>query len=83
MHGKPLTDADHATYMAIRENIITEDLRSAEISKWQIFVNKTAAAKRAKRLIEQFDLRCKGALCLWGRRYAWPVKTRLPSRLGE
>lgn len=48
--------------MAIWENVISEDLRSAEVSKWQIFVDKAAAVKRAKRLIEQFDLRCKGPL---------------------
>jgi len=48
--------------MAIWENVIAEDLRSPEISKWKFFVDKTAAVKRARRLIEQFDVRCKGAL---------------------
>ena len=48
--------------MEIWENLISEDLRSPEISKWKIVIDKNAAIKRAERLIERFDVRCEGAL---------------------
>jgi len=47
--------------MDIWENLISEDLRSPEISKWKIIIDKKAAIERAERLIERFDVRCEGA----------------------
>ena len=46
--------------MEIWENLISEDLRSAEILKWKMVINKNAAIKRARHLIERFDVRCEG-----------------------
>lgn len=46
--------------MEIWENLISEDLRSAEISKWKTVIDKGAAIKRAEQLIERFDVRCEG-----------------------
>ncbi len=48
--------------MEIWENLISEDLRSDEILKWKIVINKTAAIKRAEKLIKRFDVRCEGPL---------------------
>ena len=48
--------------MEIWENLISEDLRAPEVSKWKLIINKNAAIKRAERLIERFDVRCEGAL---------------------
>ena len=48
--------------MAIWENLISEDIRSAEISRAKTLVDKGAAIRRAERLIEQFDVRCEGPL---------------------
>ena len=46
--------------MDIWENLISEDLRSKQISKWKTIINKKAAIARAERLIEHFDVRCEG-----------------------
>jgi len=48
--------------MDIWENLISEDLRSKQISKWQLILNKRAAIERAEQLIESFDVRCEGSL---------------------
>jgi simple sugar transport system ATP-binding protein len=48
--------------MEIWENLISEDLRSAEVSKWKFVINKSAAIKRAETLIKRFDVRCEGPL---------------------
>lgn len=48
--------------MEIWENLISEDLRSDEILKWKIVINKSAAIKRAEKLIKRFDVRCEGPL---------------------
>ncbi len=46
--------------MNIWENLISEDLRSSEISKWKMIINKNAAIERAEGLVERFDVRCEG-----------------------
>ena len=48
--------------MEIWENLISEDLRSDEILKWKIVIDKSAAIKRAEKLIKRFDVRCEGPL---------------------
>ena len=46
----------------IWENLISEDLRSKEVSKWKTVINKKAAIERAEHLIDSYDVRCKGPL---------------------
>lgn len=46
--------------MAVWENLASEDLRSPAISRAG-FIDRTSAVGRADRLIEMFDIRCKGA----------------------
>jgi len=47
--------------MQIWENLISEDLRSKDTSKFGILLNKSKAMARAEKLIEKYDVRCKGA----------------------
>ena len=44
----------------IWENLISEDLRGAEISSAGFWINRSQAVDRAKRQIEEFDVRCEG-----------------------
>jgi ABC-type uncharacterized transport system ATPase subunit len=46
--------------MDIWENLISEDLRSKQVSKWKTIINKKAAIERAEHLIDSYDVRCKG-----------------------
>ncbi len=46
--------------MQIWENLISEDLRSSDVSAAGIVIRKPAAVERARRLIEEFDVRCEG-----------------------
>ena len=46
--------------MDIWENLISEDLRSQEISAGGVFVKRGEAVERAKQQIEKFDVRCEG-----------------------
>ena len=46
--------------MEIWENLMSEDLRSTEISKSRIFINGSKAKQRAESQIEEFDVRCNG-----------------------
>lgn len=46
--------------MQIWENLISEDLRSREISSFGTFISKQKAVERATRLIEKYDIRCEG-----------------------
>jgi ABC-type uncharacterized transport system ATPase subunit len=48
--------------MDIWENLISENLRAPEVSKWKMLIDKKAAIKHAEELIERFDVRCEGAL---------------------
>jgi ABC-type uncharacterized transport system ATPase subunit len=48
--------------MDIWENLISEDLRSKQVSRWKTIINKKASIDRAKRLIDSYDVRCKGPL---------------------
>ena len=45
--------------MDIWENLISEDLRSDEISRWGI-IDRKAATTRAQNQIAEFDVRCEG-----------------------
>lgn len=46
--------------MSIWENMISEDPRSPEISRWGFIIDQEAATARARRQIEEFDVRCEG-----------------------
>ncbi len=46
--------------MEIWENLISEDLRSPEISHSGFIINSKNAKSRAERQIKEFDVRCKG-----------------------
>ncbi len=48
--------------MLIWENLISENLKSPEVSQSGFWVKKVDALKRAEQLIEQFDVRCEGPL---------------------
>jgi ABC-type uncharacterized transport system ATPase subunit len=48
--------------MAIWENLISEDLRSEQVSKWKTIIRKKAAIEQAEHLIDSYDVRCKGPL---------------------
>lgn len=52
--------------MAIWENVISESLRSKDISKFNSIISKPNAIKQAERLIKQFDVRCDGPLAQTG-----------------
>ncbi len=47
--------------MEIWENLMSEDIRSAEVSRAGFIIDKGRALDRAKRQIEAFDVRCEGA----------------------
>lgn len=46
--------------MEVWENLISEDLRSPEISRWGLVINGHAARSRASEQIAKFDIRCQG-----------------------
>jgi len=46
--------------MQIWENLISEDLRSRQTSRGGIVVDRQKATDRARRQIEEFDIRCEG-----------------------
>ena len=46
--------------MDIWENLISEDIRSAEICRAGFIINGASARARAEKQIEEFDVRCKG-----------------------
>ena len=46
--------------MDIWENLISEDLRSAEVSSFGFFIDRRKATARAERQIAEFDVRCEG-----------------------
>ena len=46
--------------MQIWENLISEDLRSNETSKFGVLLSKSKAIEKAERLIAQYDVRCEG-----------------------
>jgi len=48
--------------MLVWENLIVENLKTPEISKRRLWINKAHALKRAQGLIEQYDVRCEGPL---------------------
>ncbi len=46
--------------MALWENLISEDLRNAPVSKAGIIIDRKACVERTNALIEKFDIRCEG-----------------------
>ena len=46
--------------MEIWENLMSEDIRSSEVSHAKFIINSRAAKARASKQIEEFDVRCKG-----------------------
>jgi len=48
--------------MSVWENLISETLKSPEISHGRLWIKKSDALKRTERLIEQYDVRCEGPL---------------------
>ncbi len=48
--------------MAVWENLISETLKSSEISHGRFWIKKPDALKRTEQLIEQYDVRCEGPL---------------------
>jgi len=48
--------------MAVWENLISEILKSPEISHGRFWIKKPDALKRTEKLIEQYDVRCEGPL---------------------
>ncbi len=46
--------------MEIWENLISEDVRTAAMSKSGFLINRSAAIDRTRRQIEEFDVRCEG-----------------------
>ena len=48
--------------MLVWENLISENLKSPEISQSGFWIKKADALERAEQLIEQFDVRCEGPL---------------------
>lgn len=48
--------------MQIWENLISENLRSNEISNFGVFLSKSKAIQKADKLIAQYDVRCEGPL---------------------
>jgi simple sugar transport system ATP-binding protein len=46
--------------MEIWENLISEDVRSREVSRWGLIIDRKRATARAERQIAQFDVRCEG-----------------------
>jgi len=48
--------------MAIWENLISEDIRTDAVSNCGIVIDKPSAIARADRQIDEFDVRCEGAM---------------------
>ena len=48
--------------MQIWENLISEDLRSKEISRFGVLISKPKAIEKARQLIKKYDIRCEGPL---------------------
>jgi simple sugar transport system ATP-binding protein len=46
--------------MEIWENLISEDVRSREVSRWGLIIDRKRATARAERQIAEFDVRCEG-----------------------
>lgn len=46
--------------MELWENLILEDIRSAEVTYGFFFIERNRAARRATEQIEAFDVRCEG-----------------------
>ncbi len=46
--------------MEVWENLISEDLRSPDVSRWGLVINGGAARRRAENQISEFDIRCQG-----------------------
>lgn len=46
--------------MDIWENLISEDLRSSDVSRWGLLIDQKSAVARAKKQIAEFDVRCEG-----------------------
>ncbi|MGI9354227.1 MAG: ABC transporter ATP-binding protein [Rhizobiaceae bacterium] len=46
--------------MEVWENLISEDLRSPDMSRSGIIIDRAAAVDRARQQIEEFDVRCEG-----------------------
>jgi ABC-type uncharacterized transport system ATPase subunit len=46
--------------MEVWENLISEDVRSKDISNAMFIINSTRAKARAEQQIQEFDVRCKG-----------------------
>lgn len=46
--------------MQLWENLVSEDIRSVEVSHGGIVIDKAKAVARARRQIEAFDVRCEG-----------------------
>ena len=46
--------------MTVWENLSSEDIRKPPASRLGFFIDKPAARRRAARLIEEYDVRCKG-----------------------
>ena len=46
--------------MDVWENLISEDIRSAEVSRFGFFIDRKKATARAERQITEFDVRCEG-----------------------
>jgi len=46
--------------MQVWENLISEDLRTEDISKLGFVIDKSAAVSRSEELLERFDVRCEG-----------------------
>jgi ABC-type uncharacterized transport system ATPase subunit len=46
--------------MELWENLISEDLRSPEVSHWGFIINAKRATARARSQIAEFDVRCEG-----------------------
>ena len=46
--------------MSVWENLVSENIREPELSRWGAVIKRSAAVQRAEQLIEQFDIRCPG-----------------------
>jgi ABC-type uncharacterized transport system ATPase subunit len=46
--------------MTLWENLISEDLRAPEVSKWGVIIDKSYAVERANEAIKHYDIRCEG-----------------------
>ena len=46
--------------MTVWENLISEDLRSQDVSRWGLIIDQKRARDRAQNQIGEFDVRCEG-----------------------